>query len=386
MFLQVLEGADQLAGQTVYSIHRLNSVPSSIGIIRSFALFFSVRHPQCRSRDGLVSRRQQAPEILADEAGLSETPQYRKLHQGFFDRYLYGIESGFCLPETFEPLFERWCLWFRIDGSFVLHSLVAAPRCQGTAQLLPGAAAQPEEQEWVLVEPVAQDEVYGGYVLADPRRVRAAATGPDLTAPVGEEADPHHLERLLYVSWHLAGQELGREERTFCESLRYALPLIFAQMPERNVHAVGPVARALHHSHHPSVSLLYGEDLSRSGVAPAPSQAIGLHEPLQSADPARGPPVPGELSTFAPGLEPLVRSYRPALRVPFVEAHAIASRLRTTISRSSWLVSSVIQAPSVPIMLSASAFLCSIISSILSSSVPTHTNLCTCTLRRWPIR
>src|SRR5918994_7720139 len=157
MFLQVLEGADQLAGQTVYSIHRLNSVPSSIGIIRSFALFFSVRHPQCRSRDGLVSRRQQAFKVLAHEAGLSETPQYRKLHQGCFDRYLYGIKSGFCLPEGVELLFERWCLWFRIGGLFILHCLLATPCRQGPAQLLPGAAAQPEEQEWVLVEPVAQD-------------------------------------------------------------------------------------------------------------------------------------------------------------------------------------------------------------------------------------
>ncbi len=82
-----------------------------------------------------------------------------------------------------------------------------------------------------------------------------------------------------------------------------------------------------------------------------------------------------------------------ALRIPVVvavavtvAAHAIASRRSVTISRTSWLESSVIQASSGPTTLWARAFFCSIISSILSSSVPTHTNLCTSTLRFWPMR
>lgn len=93
-------------------------------IVRSFVLFFSLPHPQRRSGDRLVNRRQKAPEILADEAGLSETPQYRKLHQG-----MKRCDTGNGIQTGRTHLGMRLCLVRRVgrDGSSPEVILLANP-------------------------------------------------------------------------------------------------------------------------------------------------------------------------------------------------------------------------------------------------------------------
>ena len=155
-------------------------------IIRSFHVcfhifLFALPHLQCRAGDGLVAGREQAFQVLDYEAGLAKTSQHGELHNGRFDRHFHGIEASFRLPEALY-LFFKWNWWqsFRLRiGVFfaALLAFLATPRPQRPDQLLFGTPPQPEDEEWVFVETLAQDVVDRRYVFADYRRVRATAFG-----------------------------------------------------------------------------------------------------------------------------------------------------------------------------------------------------------------
>src|SRR5439155_17264924 len=91
--------------------------------------------------------------------------------------------------------------------------------------------AQPEDEERVAVELLAEEVVDRGDVLARVRPVGARARRAQVLLLGGEERQPGPAERLLDVRWHLAREQLRREASLAGQRGREPRPLRRRQRP-----------------------------------------------------------------------------------------------------------------------------------------------------------
>ncbi len=131
------------------------------------------------------------------------------------------------------------------------------PRPQRSHDLLPHASPQLEEHKRILVEAFAQQVGDGGDVLARVGIVGAGTVGLQVAPHAGEQAYPGGGESLFDVGWHLAGQQLGGEQR------------------------LGRHAAGLH---------VQIQDLSAARVGPSTCQPARINQPLQRRNPFARPP------------------------------------------------------------------------------------------------
>ena len=136
-----------------------------------------------------------------------------------------------------------------------------------------------------------------------------------------------------------------------------------------------------------------GQHLAVARIGAAAAQAGADVEALQHGDPALGPPALAERAALRLRLDAALaprgrdaETWKASLDTTCTSNLPIASCRRANRSFNWSLDSSVSQASPVPTTATPTSCLRSIISSIFSSSVPTQTNLCTCTLRVWPMR
>ncbi len=131
------------------------------------------------------------------------------------------------------------------------------------------------------------------------------------------------------------------------------------------------------------------QHLAAAGVGPAALQTGADVEALQHGDPALGPPDSAELAALRLGLDAALRRAvglgSAGKNLAIVPHRLFSHRLLAQREQVPQLVVGQFRQPRlspVPTTCAATSCFRSIISSIFSSSVPTHRNLCTCTFAR----
>src|ERR1039457_887128 len=273
---------------------------------------------------------------------------------------------------------------------------------QRSEQFLPAPAAPGQHGERVVVERLREHVTDRGEVLAGHAPVRARAGHFKITRGTREQRGAAVREYVLDLRGHLPGQQLGPEQGLSAERVGDPAPLGRGEREHADADLVRCRPGALHPRGDPALRQLEAQPLPGPGVAAPPGQPAAHAVRLQHVDEPAGPPrlADGAALTacpdapvnaarpgghlMPPGLAP---AGSPAAGSPATGSHCdTASGDSASTVRRSATDNSVSQPSPVPTTCSASAFFSSIMASIRSSSVPTQTNLRTCTSLRWPMR
>src|ERR1700691_3716612 len=270
----------------------------------------------------------------------------------------------------------------------LLSAASTADLAQRREQFVPAPAAPGQQAERVAVELLGQHVADRGKVLARHLPVRAAAVHVQVAGGAREQRRAAVREHLLDLVRHLAGQQLGPEQRLAGQPVKYPPPLRGGQRQHPDADVVGTNPRPLYLGGDLALSELEVQHLPGPRVIAPPGQPaahpVGLEHVDQPARPPLLPDRPPLANRLDAALHPDRPGRRPVLPAP---AHSdTASGDNDSTERRSATDSSVSQASPVPTIWSARAFFSSIIASIRSSTVPTQTNLRTWTLRCCPIR
>src|SRR4029077_2279611 len=208
----------------------------------------------------------------------------------------------------------------------------------------------------------------------------------------GEQRRPARGEDLLDLRGHLACQQLCAEQRLAGQPPLDLAPLRRCQRQHLDGHVVRLRPRPLDPRGDHALGQGELHDLALSRVAAPALQPSAHPVRLEHGDEPPRPPLLADRAALAFRLDAAFDGDRGTRRLPpprpvgWRALSGTASSESATTSRSCAVDSPASQFSPVPTICSARAFFSSIMASIRSSSVPTQTNLRTCTSRRWPIR
>ena len=195
-------------------------------------------------------------------------------------RDAFGLFAGFRAPRLGVVL---------VDGQ---RTVVArAFEREQVYQRLFVEAAQPEQDEGVVLELFAEEQQHCDDVLAGRRVVGAGAFEAAQRVFVEEERRAGFLEYLFYLVGHFAREQLRGEGGALAEAEEYQLARVGRHRLEAQAYLVGRFARALHEGG--DEAGLYGDadDLSAPRVAFAARYARRVDALFYDGDPAARPPV-----------------------------------------------------------------------------------------------